>query len=687
MTATGALKRGGGWSPSLGVVLGLSLAFIVFAVALGRLVVLDRAEARAAEPGLAQYLTRQSSLTAAALNDERTRVFLGAEAVSGAPALEDAVKVRDSARALSALQAERRSGNPVDLAAVDSGGHLLAAVPATNLPLGTMWPVRRALEGRPTSGTVDDSGALVLIGAAPIRQGGSVIGVAVAVRRLDDSLLNSLTRYTGLSAALVSSGRVIAATSAVRARYSQARDKTLQITPSNPTQPGHLRIGDATFVVASQALPAFAIGGHDTTLFVGRIQSEGVVGARSGLDLASAALAGLLAGFLGWLLGRGLGGSILTLATVSTDPPVLAGSETRALAALLARERAAAEARADDARADAGRLRVVLDAIGEGIIVSDSERRVILTNRAARSLLGLNGNGEPGAVISYLPPPEASAEIRANARILRSYSAPMAAGATGLTGVVTVLHDATAERESERVRGEFLSMVSHELQTPLTAVAGAADLLLDEPEGLSAQQTRFLNTIHRNADRLIALVSDLLDVSRLEAGRVELDLQPVDLDSVIRSTVRIMANLFEGKSQTLAVDLPDPDGPVVPPVLGDRRRLEQILANLLGNASQYTQPGGRVAVGLRRVGDAVVLSVSDDGPGISAADLPNVFEKFYRGSSAAQRRERGSGLGLAIVRSLVELHRGRVWVESAGVGGVERGTRINVALPIAAEEE
>jgi signal transduction histidine kinase len=583
------------------------------------------------------------------------------------------------------LQAERRDAVADDLAAVDSGGRVVAAAPATSLPLAQAGPVRAALAGRASTGIVEASGTAVLVGSAPIRLGDQVVGATVALQRVDDAFLNNLTRDLGLSAAILAPGRLVAATTAWRARYNGSSNHALRLDPPSDGQPGQLALAGATYDVVSQTLPA-KDGGRDLTLVVGG-PSGGGAPTLPRLDLASAIVAALLAAFVGWLLGRKVGASALALAQGVRTPPAIAGAELAVLAARLAEERSQARSREAADEAEAHRLRAILDALSEGIIVSDGERRVVLANLAARSLLGLNGAAEPGAVIPFLPQSEGAAEIRANARVLRSYSAPIAPEPDGTRGMVTVLRDATAERESDRLRGEFLSIVSHELQTPLTAIAGAADLLLDESDGLTPEHARFLTTIRRNADRLVGLVSDLLDVSRLEAGRIELDPQAVDLGTVVRATLRSMGHLFEAKNQSAVVDLTGPDGAPVPPVLGDRRRLEQVLANLLGNASQYTQAGGRIAVGLRWSDEEVVLSVADDGPGIAPADLPHVFETFYRGSSATNRRERGSGLGLAIVRSLVELHGGRVWAESGGTTGPEPGTRINVALPVAREEE
>ncbi|MGH2461375.1 MAG: ATP-binding protein, partial [Chloroflexota bacterium] len=395
-------------------------------------------------------------------------------------------------------------------------------------------------------------------------------------------------------------------------------------------------------------------------------------------------LAGLVAGILGWLIGARLARDIRSLADGRAMSISLSGREVAALARALAEERIDAAARASAARSQIDRLRGVFDALPDGVIVCGPDRSLILANSAAQGMLGLTGAAADGDVIARLPPAEGRAEFRANTRALLSYSTQLA-GALGSLGSVTVLHDATEEHESERLKGEFLSVVSHELQTPLAAITGATDLLLDgDPGALNAEQTRFLSAIRRNGQRLSALVSNLLDVSRLEAGRVELDCQPVDLGMLARSGVRSMANLFEQRAQTVTVNVADG----VPPVLGDRQRIEQILANLLANAGQYTPVGGRIEVEVTTGpgpdgAEQVVLSVSDDGPGISQSDQARIFDEFYRGASAAARRDRGSGLGLSIVRSLVGLQGGRVWVESQP----GEGARFSVALPIATEED
>jgi signal transduction histidine kinase len=204
-------------------------------------------------------------------------------------------------------------------------------------------------------------------------------------------------------------------------------------------------------------------------------------------------------------------------------------------------------------------------------------------------------------------------------------------------------------------------------------------VLEDDTGQLSRVQRRFLETIGRNSSRLVGLVGDLLDLSRLEAGRVELEPQPLDTASLVRGALAAVSNLFEARGTTLHVEVPD----TVPPIMGDRRRLEQILTNLLANAAKYTPGGGVVEVSAATVNGHVSLSVADNGPGVPDSDRDIVFDKFYRGREAQARGEAGSGLGLAIVKSLVDLHGGTVRVEENS----PRGARFVVELPRANEED
>jgi len=319
-------------------------------------------------------------------------------------------------------------------------------------------------------------------------------------------------------------------------------------------------------------------------------------------------------------------------------------------------------------------LQAVLASLNEGVIVADSERRVVLLNSSARGLLSLPARGDNEAPLltdELLP---------ASERVIRSYSAPVRDEAGRVLGTVTVLRDATRDQELDRLKSEFLTVVSHELQTPLTAIKGALELVLDDDTGqLSRVQRRFLDTIERNSTRLIGLVGDLLDLSRLEAGRIELETQPLDTPVLVNGAVAAVSNLFEQRGMNVHVDVPE----TVPPIQGDRRRVEQILTNLLANAAKYTPAGGSVEVAARSENGHVSLSVADTGPGVPESEREIVFDKFYRGRDAQSRGESGSGLGLAIVKSLVELHGGSIRVEESQ----PRGARFVVELPRAHEDE
>jgi signal transduction histidine kinase len=233
-------------------------------------------------------------------------------------------------------------------------------------------------------------------------------------------------------------------------------------------------------------------------------------------------------------------------------------------------------------------------------------------------------------------------------------------------------------REVDRLKTNFLSMVSHELRTPLTAIIGYTDLLLRGTHGaLSERQLRHQAAVKQAAQRLLALINDLLDVSRLQSAQVELELAPVSLAEVFDEALSGARELAANAQLSLRVELPTN----LPLLRADRDRLVQVLNNLLSNAIKFTPPGGRVelqaeqdeAAGLARI------SVSDTGAGIAAEHLDHIWDSFYQADSSVRRRFGGTGLGLAIVRMLVELHGGRVAAES---GGPDQGARFSFQLPI-----
>jgi signal transduction histidine kinase/ActR/RegA family two-component response regulator len=244
--------------------------------------------------------------------------------------------------------------------------------------------------------------------------------------------------------------------------------------------------------------------------------------------------------------------------------------------------------------------------------------------------------------------------------------------------VVATVQAQTAEEHAEEashLKDDFLATVSHELRTPLNAVLGWARMLIAKqltPE----REAHALDTIERNAASLAHIIDDLLDVSRIIAGRLQMSLQPVDIATLSQAAVDVVKPLAGQKRIDLRFSA-GPDGPAL--VSGDGERLQQVIWNLLTNAVKFTGEGGRVDVSIAAVGSMVELRVADTGQGISPDFLPHIFERFRQADGAPSRRHGGLGLGLAIARQLVEMHGGSVRAVSEGVG---RGATFTVRLPI-----
>ncbi len=240
-----------------------------------------------------------------------------------------------------------------------------------------------------------------------------------------------------------------------------------------------------------------------------------------------------------------------------------------------------------------------------------------------------------------------------------------------------VLHDITKQRELEGVRKEFVANVSHELRTPLSIIKGCIETLVDGHRTMPVDdRDRFLQTIERHAERLHSLLEDLLVLSRLESASPGLQREPVQLGELITGLVDDLRGRPRAGERSLSVAI----DPAVGVVTADPLRISQVCANLLDNALKYTPRGAHIDVEARPRGDEIEVCVRDDGPGIPEADLPHLFERFYRVDKGRSRETGGTGLGLSIVKHIVQLHGGRVWVEST----LGQGTAFYFTLPRAA---
>ena len=323
----------------------------------------------------------------------------------------------------------------------------------------------------------------------------------------------------------------------------------------------------------------------------------------------------------------------------------------------------------------------IVDAMIEGVIAADSRGRTVLANRAARELLGY----EPWAVLPDLATlfrvkaaQEAVAAVLAG-KALFDHEVDLGGSVVLINarplserGAVLVLHDVTELRRLESVRRDFVANVSHELKTPLTSIAGYAETLGD-PEIDESTRRRFTGTILSNARRMMHLVDDLLDLSRVEGGRWVPRPVPVQVSAAIQEAWEPLARRAAGRSVSLTTAV-DPDAASL---TVDADAFRQVLGNLLDNALRYVPEAGHVVVGARRLDRGVEVRVEDDGIGIPAEHLPRIFERFYRVDPSRSREAGGTGLGLSIVKHLVEAHGGRVSATSVP----RQGTTIRAWFP------
>lgn len=284
----------------------------------------------------------------------------------------------------------------------------------------------------------------------------------------------------------------------------------------------------------------------------------------------------------------------------------------------------------------------------------------------------LRGSGEgqqPGR------PSDTFTRVGPQARQFELFSTAVA-NAGGSEDRLYGFRDVTHERELERMKTEFVSEVSHELRTPLTSIKGFTDLLLDEDAGeLDDEQREYLGIVRTNADRLVALINDLLDISRIESGRIQLKIRNIELEPAIHEAVETIEPLVANRRQTLSVKV----APDLPQARADRDRVVQVVTNLLSNANKYTQEEGAIEVVAGLLDGQLQVKVRDNGMGMAPDDVAKLFTPFFRVDNSLTRNIGGTGLGLSLVKSMVEMQGGRVTVESA----LGKGSTFSFTLPAA----
>ena len=326
-------------------------------------------------------------------------------------------------------------------------------------------------------------------------------------------------------------------------------------------------------------------------------------------------------------------------------------------------------------------LETVLQGIGDGVLVADPQLQLLMMNGVAAHIFALEQSPQPGLPLAQILPgdpvldlledtlqagEEAIREIeleghgRDKAHTYQALASPMIAEDGRAQGVVAVLRDITAQKELERMKSNFLSVVSHELKTPLHSIKGFVEIILMGKTGaINELQRDFLGTVKQQTDLLQRQINDLLEFSRLESGQVKLYVEEVALPTLVARVLDKLAPLAQEGELTLHNRLPAD----FPAVEGDRLRLEQVLTNLVENGLKFTPAGGDVAVDGVDLGDQVQITVSDTGIGVLPTERDRVFDRFYQVDSSAERAYRGAGLGLTICKHIVAHHGGRIWLE------------------------
>jgi PAS domain S-box-containing protein len=368
----------------------------------------------------------------------------------------------------------------------------------------------------------------------------------------------------------------------------------------------------------------------------------------------------------------------------------------------IARDITASKALEQAIRSYANRLSAIVESVDKAIIMVDTEGVCVFANHKVTDVLTLSADDVTGQSVHELrfkanqlfrgdpllewhPAPDGTPPTTVETRaaetlsephqVFHEFSAPVLDEAGLSIGRIFVYRDITKETEVDRMKSDFIATVSHELRTPMTSIKGSLGLVLGGIAGPLPDDARELLVIaQNNTDRLIRLINDILDISRIEAGKMEIKLAPLSVAGAVDRAVRELSGYASQRSITVTVDLPL----TLPRAMADGDRLQQVLVNLISNAIKFSGAGTQVSVTAGLLGSQVYLRVQDQGPGIPLHQQEEIFTKFHRVDNASSRKTGGTGLGLAICKALVTEHGGQIWVKSE----VGQGASFSFTLPI-----
>ncbi|MCM8756432.1 MAG: cell wall metabolism sensor histidine kinase WalK [Candidatus Omnitrophica bacterium] len=336
-------------------------------------------------------------------------------------------------------------------------------------------------------------------------------------------------------------------------------------------------------------------------------------------------------------------------------------------------------------------LDAVLSSMFEGIIVTDKNGEITLMNPSLKNLFSVTSfiqGRKPIEIIRDIDVQSivdeiiegrqkfVSEEVKINLpeeKILKINGTAIIRDGK-LEGAVLIFHDITELRRLEKIRQDFVANVSHELRTPISGIKGYAETLLEGAMEDRKNLREFISIIYNESNRLANLIDDLLDLSKIESGKMEMILRPLEIIPIVKKCVNILENKAREKAITVNLNLTDD----LPKVLGDDKRLSQVFLNLLDNAIKYNQQGGSINISFFVRDEFLQVDISDTGIGISEKDIPRIFERFYRVDKGRSRQLGGTGLGLSIVKHIIQAHRGQVWVNSE----LGKGSTFSFTIPL-----
>jgi len=360
------------------------------------------------------------------------------------------------------------------------------------------------------------------------------------------------------------------------------------------------------------------------------------------------------------------------------------------------------------------KMTAIVNSIAEGLILVDSSSRVLHVNPAAERLLNLSADSidkditeiiqndelihifeeDQRQILQHKPTDQISSKNEGlnlisevtldrydEKLVLRIIASPFLDENGLVLGTVYLFDDITREKEIDQMKSDFISLVSHELRTPLTSIIGFVSFILDGKAGaINDRQRNSLARVQRQSKRLAALINDLLDISRIESGRIQMDQAPISLLEIVTQRLEEIRPQADEKSIQLALTAPES----APNILGDEARMGQVFTNLIGNAIKFTPNNGEVNVKVEADGNLLHVEVIDTGPGIPPEERQKIFDKFYQLSDISTRQQGGSGLGLSISKSIVEAHGGKLWIDDGNQG---KGSNFQFVLPLVREDD